>query len=107
MILVRTHSEVLDCLASVSLASKQQGIASRWCSQSQLIESECLTTRIQDTLLSASSESESGDGELWKLGKANIICDGTDNDDDLTFFRSARNDLFCDAREGNWGTVDL
>ena len=49
----------------------------------ELVEGNSLTTSSDNALLSATSESEGGNGELGDLSQADVIGDSSNLDDDL------------------------
>lgn len=81
--LVRTETEVSDSLSGVSWASEEDGVLTLWSSQSQLVQSDSLTTSLDDSSLGTSSESQSGDGGLWGLQQSDVVSDGTNDNDGL------------------------
>lgn len=64
LVLVWSHTEVLDGLTSVLGSSQQNNIATSWGTESELIESETLTTSLLNSCSGSSGESESDDGKL-------------------------------------------
>ena len=51
--------------------------------------------------------SESSDGQLRNFGKTLVVKNGANCYDDLGIVGVRLASLFNDARDGNWGTVDL
>ncbi len=104
LVLVWSETEVLDGLTSVLWASEKEGVASSWGTESQLVESQGLSSGSKDACTSGCRESESGNAELRNGQETVVICDGTDNDDGslLALLIGVRND----SGDGNRGSVD-
>lgn len=79
----RTHAEVLDGLARVPLAPQENGVGTGWRTQRQLVEGKGLTASLDDAGLGGNGETESGDGEFWEHGQANIVGHNANNDNGL------------------------
>lgn len=103
--LVWSHSEVLDGLSGVLWSSEEEGVASGWSSQCQLIESQSLTTGCENASTSGSGEAESCNAELWDGQQTVVISDGTDNDDGLVV--ALLGSVGDNSGDGDWGSVDL
>ena len=81
---MRTETKVLVDLSSVLGSSEEDGVATLWCSEGELVQSQAFTTGSLDSLTSSSGESECGDAELLlEVDKSDIVGDGSDNDDGL------------------------
>lgn len=78
-----THAKVLDGLPSVLLSPQQDGVRTSGRTQCQLVQSQGLTTSVQDALPCRPCETQSSDGELGHLGQTDVIGDSSDNDDDF------------------------
>lgn len=107
LVLVRTHTEVLDSLAGVPLAAKQDGVRTSRRAESELVEGQGLATSLQDALLSRLGEPEGGNGELRDLQKTNIVRNGADGNDDLGVTVGRILGLLDDAGEGKGRAVRL
>lgn len=83
LVLVRTEAEVSNSLSVRSWTSQDQSVLTLWSSQSQLVQSDSLTTSLQDGSSGTSSESQSGDGSLRELQQSAVVGDGTNNNDGL------------------------
>jgi len=105
LVLVGTHAEVLDGLTSILRTTEQEGVASSGGTESQLIQSQALTTGSKDASAGGGSETESGNGDLGDLEEAVIVGDGADDNDGLAAL-VALGDLRLDARKGHRGFVD-
>ena len=81
LVLVRTHTEVLDGFPGVPLATEQDGVGSSGCPKSELIESQGLATSLENTLLGRLSEAKGCDGQLGDLKQADVIGDSSNDDD--------------------------
>ena len=75
LVLVRAHAEVLDCLTSVPLASQKHRVRPCGRTQRELVQSESLSTSLEDTLLCRLGKAKGGDGQLWDLNETNVISD--------------------------------
>jgi len=83
LVLVRTETEMLDCLSGVLWSTEEKSVASSWGTLSQLIQSQSLTTSCKDASTGGSGEAESSNAELWDGQETVVIGDGTDNDNSL------------------------
>jgi hypothetical protein len=104
-VLVGTHAEVLDGLASILGTTEQEGVASSGGTESQLIQSQALTTGSKDAGAGGGGETESGNGDLRDLEEAVVVGDGTNDNDGLAGL-VALGDLGLDARKGHRGLVN-
>jgi len=82
-VLVWSEAEVLDSLSGVLGASEKQGVASSRSSESQLVQSQDLSSSSFNAGTSSSRESESGNTELGNLQEAVVISDSANNHDSL------------------------
>lgn len=87
--LVGTETEVLDGLAGVLGSTEEDGVGSSRRAEGELVEGEALTTSGQNASAGASSEPQSGDGELGHFQHSSVIGDGSDNDNGLALVRFA------------------
>lgn len=81
--LVGTEAKVLDGLTGVLGSSEEQGVASGGGSESQLIQSQDLSTSSHNAGPSSSSEAEGRNTELGNGQEAVVISDSPDNDNGL------------------------
>ena len=102
--LVWSETKVLDGLTGVLWTSQQQGVASGWCTESQLIEGQSLTTGSNDASTSGGGEAKSSNTELWDGQETVVIRDGTDNNNGLVV--GLLGDVGGDSRDGDWWSVD-
>lgn len=104
--LVRTHAEVSDSLSRVSRTSQDQSVLTLGGSSSKLIQSDGLTTSLQDLSLSTGSESESGNSSLGELKDSVVVSDSANNNNGLVsstlLAKSSRN-----SRNRHRGSVNL
>ncbi|TNV85937.1 hypothetical protein FGO68_gene6832 [Halteria grandinella] len=52
------------------------------CEEHELVQSEALSTSLDDSCSCGFGESESGDGQLGHFEESNVVSDGADNDGD-------------------------
>ena len=95
-----------NSLSGVSWTSDEQSVLTLWSTGSQLIQSDSLTTSLQDLSTSTSSESQSSNGSLWELKDTVVIGDGTNNDNGLVSSTLLRQST-GDSGNRNWWSVDL
>lgn len=86
-------------LTGCTLALDHTCVLAGWCQQSQLIEGQHFTASLGDSLASAFGDAESANLQFWNLKETDIIGDGSDNDDDLTFLGLTGLDQAADALE--------
>ena len=72
-----------------------------------MIESECLSSSIEDSLPGCMSESQSSDGDFWNGGQTNIICYCPDLNDYFWAKVGGVGGLFRNSGEGKIGAVGL
>jgi hypothetical protein len=82
-VLVWSEAEVLDSFSGVLGASEKQGVASSRSPESQLVQSQDLSSSSFNAGTSSSRESESGNTELGNLQEAVVISDSANNHDSL------------------------
>ena len=70
---------------SSSGTSQEEGVFTSWGSESELIESQALTTSSDDSLSCLFSESQSADSELGDGQESDVVGNGGDDDDGLIF----------------------
>lgn len=102
----RSSAEVTDCLAGGTLALDHDGVLSSWCQQSQLIESQDFSAGLGDSCAGTFSDTESANLEFRDLEEAEIVGDGSDNDDDLVLLGLTGLDQAANALERDDGSVD-
>jgi hypothetical protein len=105
-VLVWAETEVSDSLSGVSWTSDKQSVLTQWGAGSQLVQSDSLTTSLDNLSTGTSSKSQSSNGGLWELEDTVIIGDGTDNNNGLlssTFLGQGTGD----SRNRDWWSVDL
>ena len=81
--LVGSEAKVLDSLSSILGSSEEEGVASGRGSQSQLIQSQSLSTCREDACASSCSESEGGNTELGNSQETVVIGNCANNDNGL------------------------
>ena len=101
LVLMGTHTEVLDGLARVLSTTDEDGVGTSGGTESQLIQGQNLTTSLQDTGLGGLGEVKGSNRELGEVQKTRVIGDGTDNNNGLTFLVVLDN-----ARNSDGRTVD-
>ena len=79
LVLVGAKAEVLDCLTCVLGASKKQGVASSGGTESQLIQSQDLSSSSENACTSGCGEAESSNAELGD-GEESVIISDSAND---------------------------
>jgi len=102
-----THAKVLDRFAGVPLAPEEKRATAGGCPQSELVQGQRLSTSTQDALFCTASEAESGHRYAGELDEADVIGDGSDDDDGLSLVAGRRSDLLHDSRKGDRRAVDL
>lgn len=102
--LVGSEAEVLNSLSGVLWSSKEKGVASGRSSESQLIQSQDLTSSSDDAGTSRSGEAKSSDAEFGDSQETVVISDGTNDDDGLVvgLLGGVRNN----SGDGDRGSVD-
>lgn len=83
LVLVWSHAEVLDGLAGVLWSTEEDDVRASWCAESELIESDGLTTGGLDAGAGSRSEAEGADAELGNLEHAVVVGDSSNNGADL------------------------
>lgn len=83
LVFVGSETEMFDSLSGVLGTSKEQGVASGWSSECELIQSQSLTTSCNDASTGGGSKSERSNAELWDNQKAVVIGNGADDNDRL------------------------
>jgi hypothetical protein len=83
LVLVGTHSKVLDSFSRVPLPAEQYGVGTSWRTKSELVKSKHFSTSLQDSFLGTLGKAKGSNRELWDLQKADVICDGADLNDRL------------------------
>lgn len=98
---------MLDSLTGVPLASQQDGIRTSRRAQSELVQSQNLTTGFKDTLLGGLGEPECGDGKFGDIEYPDIVGDGSDVHDDLRFTVGGACGFLDDFGKRERGSVGL
>lgn len=80
---MRAHAEVSDSLSRVSGTSQDQSVLTLGSSSSKLVQSDGLTTSLQDLSLGTGGESKSSDSSLGELEDSVVISDSSDNNNSL------------------------
>lgn len=93
-----SETEMLDSLSGVLWSSKENGVASGWSSESQLIQSQDLTTGGKNAGTGGSSEAESSNADLWD-GEETVVIGDSSNDNNGSL-------LFLVGLSGNSGDRD-
>jgi hypothetical protein len=104
LVLVGAEAEVLDRLTGVLGSSEEEGVASSGSTESQLIQSQDLSSSSQNARTSGGSESKSGNADLGDGQEAVIIGDGANNHNSALVILAilVRND----SRDRDGGSVD-
>ena len=105
--LMLTHAKVLVGLTSVPLATEEQGASTGGRASGELIERQGFSSSIQDALLCTASEPKSSDGDRRELVEANIVCDGSNDDDNFSLVARRRCHLLGHSRERDGWAVDF
>jgi len=107
LVLVRTHAKVLHRFTRVPLAPQQNRVRTSGCPQGKLVQSQSLSTSIENALLRGSRKAESGNGEFGDLSHTHVVRDGSDLYDD--FRREVRYALCLlgNSRQGDGRAVDF
>ena len=87
LVAVGTETEVLHGLPSVLRATEKDDVRARWRTESELVESQALTTRLDDTGTCSGRETERADGHLRDLEHAVVVEDATDHGYSATLVR--------------------
>lgn len=99
-------AKVLNSLTSVLRSTQQKGVCASRSPESQLVQSQSLTTSLLDSGSGGSSESESSNGELGEVEKTVVIGDCADNDYGLAGRFIVLLDGGYETGEGHRRTVD-
>jgi len=78
--LVGSEAKVLDGLSGVLWSSEEEGVASGWGTESQLVQSQNFTTGSKDAGTGGSSETECSNAELGN-GQETVVIGDSANDD--------------------------
>ena len=97
--LVRAHTEVLDSLTGVPFASEEEGISTSRGTKSELVECQNLAARADDASTSATSYTQRGEADGWDSRQADVICNGSYNDNNRCFRRLRAGELLGDFRD--------
>lgn len=106
---VGAESEVPVNLSGVLGSSEEDGVASLWCTERELVERQALSSCSLDPLLCRLCEPECGNRELLlQVDEPDIVRDGADDDDGvLAGVGFTVSDLARDARYADGWTVGL
>lgn len=74
---------MLDGLTSRPLAPEQDSVGTGWRTERKLVERQNLATGIKNAVLGRFGEPQSGDSEFGNGQQTDVICDGSDLDDDF------------------------
>jgi len=104
---VGTSTKVLVDLSCVLWSSEEDGVATLWCSESELVEGEALSTGSFNTLTSGSGESECSDAQLLlEVDESDIVGDGSnENNGVLGGVGLAVRDLSADSADTDGSAV--
>lgn len=104
---MRAHAEVLDGLTAVPLPSQQDGVGTGRRTESELIKSDSLTTRLENALLGGTGEAKGGNGQLGDFQEANIVGNSSNDYDDLGVTFGGIRGLLDNAGERDGRAIDL
>ena len=107
LVLVRTHTEVLDGFTGVPLAAEKDSVRAGRRTERKLVEGEDLTTSLEDALLGGGGDTEGGDRQLGDLKQTDVVGDGANGDNDLGVTVGRIRSLLDNAGKGNGGAVGL
>jgi hypothetical protein len=80
-VLVGSEAKVLDGFSGVLWSSEEEGVASGWGTESQLVQSQNFTTSSKDASTGGSSETEGSNADLGNGQETVVIGDSANNDD--------------------------
>jgi hypothetical protein len=103
-VLVGTETKVLDGFPSVLGTTEEESVCSSWRPQSQLIQSQSLTSSLLDASSGSGGESKSGHGKLGDSQKTVVIGNGADHDDGFALVRLGH--IRDEAGDRDGGAVD-
>jgi len=83
LVLMGSEAEVLNSLSGVLWSSEEKSVASGWSSESQLVQSQDLTSSSNDAGTSRSGEAKGSDAELGNGQEAVVIGDSANDDNGL------------------------
>jgi len=98
---------VLNSFTGVPLAPQKQSAGSSGCPQSKLIQGQSLSTSVQNTLLCTASEAKGSDCDTGEFDEADVVGDGSNDNNDLSLVGGGLSYLLCDARKRDRRAVDL
>ena len=78
LVLVGTHTEVLDSLTGVLGAAEEEGVGTGGETGGDLVDGEDLTAGLLDAGTSRGGDAEGRNGELGELKQAVVVGDGAD-----------------------------
>ena len=104
LVRVWAKTEVLDSLTGVLWSTEEEGVASGWGAESELIQGEDLTTGSQDAGTGSGGEAERSNAELWNSQETVVVGDGTDDNNGLVV--GLLRDVGNDSGERHWWSVD-
>merc|ERR1712130_549265 len=98
-------TEMLNGLTGVLLSTKKDSVLSSGSSASQLVESEGLTSSLDDSASSCVGESEGADLQSRELEKTGVVQDGANDNGDAVLALALH--LDAQLRDGDRGSVVL
>ena len=88
--------------------SQQDSVLSSWSLQSELVESQALTTSSDDSFSGLFSESEGTDSQLWDGEESDVVGDGGNSDNDGVVGLSLEVlDVLDDSGDTDWITIGV
>lgn len=75
-VLMGTHTKVLNSLARVALAAKQDGVGTSGRTERKLVQGKGFTTSRKDARLSRSGEAQCSNAELGNFQETHVVGDG-------------------------------
>jgi hypothetical protein len=90
LVLMWAEPEMLHCLTRVLRSSEQDDIGAGWCTHSELIKGDALTTSLLDASTGSSGEAECADGHLGDLEETVVVSDSANHGADLALVCSRR-----------------
>jgi len=106
LVLVGAHAEMLDGFPRVPLALQQDGVGTSRCPQSELVKGDSLSAGVEDAFLCSASEPESSNGEFGDNLETDVVCHGSNGDNDFLGGFPAL-DFLDDTGKRDGGSVDL
>jgi len=104
LVLVGSETEMLNSLSGILWSSEEKSVASCRSTESQLIESQDLTSSSKNACAGSSCESQSCNAKLGDGQKTIVICDSANDDDSLVV--GLLRGVADDSGDGDGGSVD-